>query len=44
MVNEYYGKTNDIRKTMKETRLSFSEVWEMLGYKDSFDFYDTPID
>ena len=28
----------DIRKVAKEVGLSFSEVFEMLGYKDQFDF------
>jgi len=40
IVNASYAKTNDIRETMKETSLSFDEVWETTGIKDSFDFYD----
>ena len=41
MVNESYAKTKDIRKTMRETGVSFSEVWEMVGLKDYFDFEET---
>ena len=44
IVNESYAKTNDIRKTMKETGLSFSEVWDMTGFKDYFDFQETSED
>ena len=40
VVNASYAKTNDIRETMKETSLSFDEVWDMAGMKDYFDFYD----
>ena len=29
---------SDIRKVAKKVGLSFSEVFEMLGYKDHFDF------
>ena len=39
-VNESYRTTRDIRETMKETGLSFDEVWYMTGMKDWFDFYD----
>jgi hypothetical protein len=34
IVNASYAKTNDIRRTMKETSLSFDEVWDMTGMKD----------
>ena len=44
IVNDSYARTNDIRETVKETRLSFSEVWEMTGNKDHFDFVDTDED
>ena len=37
-VNESYARTKDIRGTMRETGVSFSEVWEMIGMKDYFDF------
>ena len=37
-VNESYRKTKDIRETMTETRLSFDEVYEALGFKDAYDF------
>ena len=40
IVSASYAKTNDIRKTMKETGVSFDEVWDMTGMKDYFDFYD----
>jgi hypothetical protein len=36
--NASYAKTSDIRETMKETHLSFDEVLDMTGMKDSFDF------
>jgi hypothetical protein len=35
-----FKKTNDIRETGKETGISFPLVWDMMGYKDYFDFYD----
>jgi hypothetical protein len=38
LVNDSYRRTDNIRETMKETKLSFSEVWDMLGYKDYYDF------
>ena len=44
MVNESYAKTKDIRKTMRETGLSFDEVWDMTGMKDYFDFEETGED
>jgi hypothetical protein len=40
IVNASYAKTNDIRETMKETSLSFDEVWDMTGMKDCLDFSD----
>ena len=40
LVNESYRKTRDIRETMKETGLSFDDVWDMTGMKDYFDFYE----
>ena len=39
-VNESYAKTNDIWKTVKETGIPFSIVWDMTGYEDYFDFYE----
>ena len=41
IVNASFAKTKDIRETMKETDVSFSEVWEMTGMKDYFDFEET---
>jgi hypothetical protein len=38
IVNASYAKTNDIRRTMKETSLSFDEIWDMTGMKDCMDF------
>ena len=38
---ESYKTTQSIRQTMKDTKLSFEEVWDMLGYKDWFDYVDT---
>ena len=38
IVNESYAKTNDIRKTVKETGIPFDLVWDMTGMKDNFDF------
>ena len=43
-VNESYAKTNDIRKTVKETGIPFPLVWDMTGYKDYFDFAETDED
>ena len=37
-MNESYKKTEDVRQTVSETDASFNEVWDMLGYKDYFDF------
>ena len=44
IVNASYAQTKDIRKTMRETGVSFSEVWEMVGLKDYFDFEETGED
>ena len=49
VVNESYKKTGDVRMTLKEVRkidrnISFNEVWEMIGNKDWFDFYETDED
>ena len=44
IVNASYARTKDIRETMKETGVSFSEVWEMTGMKDYFDFKETDED
>ena len=44
IVNASYAKTKDIRDTMRETGVSFSEVWEMVGMKDCFDFEETGED
>ena len=41
IVNASYAKTKDIRDTIRETGVSFSEVWEMVGLKDYFDFEET---
>ena len=45
-VNHSFRTTGDIRMTLEEIRkvdrtISFGEVWEMLGFKDYFDFYET---
>ena len=40
IVNASYAKNSDIRETMKEIGVSFDEVWDMTGMKDSFDFYN----
>ena len=44
IVNASYAQTKDIRKTMRETGVSFSEVREMVGLKDYFDFEVTGED
>ena len=36
-VNASYAETQDIRETMRETRLPFGVVWEMVGFKDEAD-------
>ena len=38
IVNASYAKTNDIRETMKETGVSFDEVWESMGFEDQMDW------
>ena len=38
LVNASYAETRDIRETMRETRLPFDIVWEMVGYADYFAF------
>ena len=38
IVNETYRRTGDLEATMKETELSFSEVYELVGFKDAEDF------
>ena len=40
-VNETYKRTNDIHETVKETVIGFVIIWEMLGFKDYFKFYET---
>ena len=40
VVNESYAKTNDVRRTVKDTGVPFDLVFDMTGLKDSFDFYD----
>ena len=44
LVNKSYAETGDIRQTMRETRLPFDVVWEMVGFKDEFDFVETGED
>jgi hypothetical protein len=39
-VNKSYAETGDIHQTMRETRLPFDVVWEMVGFKDEFDFLE----
>jgi hypothetical protein len=43
-VNESYKITNDVRETVKETEIHFDAVWEMLGFKHWYDFYETGED
>ena len=40
LVNERYKTEKNVRRIASEFGLSFSEVWEMVGYKDYFDFYE----
>jgi hypothetical protein len=40
LVNASYAETGDIRETMRELRLPFDVVWEMVGYADYFAFED----
>ena len=44
LVNKSYTETGDIHQTMRETRLPFDCVWEMVGFKDEFDFVETGED
>ena len=39
-VIESYKTTLSIRQTMKDTKLSFEEVWDMLGFKDWMDYVE----
>ena len=41
LVNKSYKRTDDIRLTMKELNLPFDDVWDMLGFKDYYDFVET---
>ena len=46
IVNKSYRETGDVRKTVKEIQkidrtITFNEVWDMTGFKDWFDFYET---
>ena len=34
LVNDAYRETGDIRETVKETGLTFEEVWDMTGMRD----------
>ena len=43
-VNKSYAETGDIHQTMGETRLPFDVVWEIVGFKDEFDFVETGED
>jgi hypothetical protein len=40
-VNASYAETGDIHQTMRETRLPFDVVWEMVGFKDEMDWMET---
>ena len=40
-VNESYAETQDIRQTMRETRLPFDVVWEMVAFRDEVECLDT---
>ena len=40
-VNASYAETGDIHQTMRETRLPFDVVWEMVGMKDEMDWMET---
>ena len=41
LVNATYAETRDIRETMRETRLPFDVVWEMVGFRDEMDWVET---
>ena len=36
-----YAETRDIRETMRETRLPFDVVWEMVGFRDEMDWVES---
>lgn len=38
IVNKSFTSIQDILKTAEETEVSFSEVYEILGFKDEDDF------
>lgn len=40
-VNTTYAETGDIRQTMRELRLPFDVVWEMVGFRDETDWLET---
>ena len=40
-VNKSYAKTEDIHQTMRETRLPFPVVWEMVGFRDEMEWMET---
>ena len=40
LVNKAYTETGDIHQTMRETRLPFDVVWEMVGFKDEMDWME----
>ena len=40
IVNEQYRQSWSFREVMRETGLSFDEVWDCLGYKDYFDYQE----
>ena len=44
VVNESYRNTGDIRETVRDTKVPFDVVWEMIGFKDWFEFYETDED
>ena len=44
LVNATYARTQDIRQTMRETRLPFDVEWKCLGYRGEFDFVETGED
>ena len=41
LVNASYAETGDIRETMRELRLPFDVVWEMVGFRDEMDWVET---
>ena len=43
-VNKSYAKTEDIHQTMRETRLPFDVVWEMVGFRDEMDWMEMDVD